>query len=458
MSQEYHDIATGDPTRLQRQIGWQTAKGLPASSGMVDVITNGGEFSFVAGTIEQANIIGSGERGAGLDAAYEVGPVTVNLGDVDIASAGQLMVEASVLQRYDTTNPSGAHFRHRLGATKGTAVPPGMSWVDDPDTGVRPRFADVLASQFVYDLKSKANASMGATLVHGGWDLFGAVTQSTGTGVTDAGLPTFGNTWEGNRVADSVDRIIQVKVISVSPFTVKVKVGASTTFDGLAITAVESKRCFLFGTTADGAHVPIGGFGEQIWMRCDDMSAWEVNDVFTVQKRRARATPSYPPQVLVPETHCRFYVGGDEFYADQGLTLTVARGNAEILTAAAAGPQPIGTLVSGFTSFIFSVSKRLTNLDAYIAAMNRYKTTVILEAKSNALIGATTQNYMRAYVAPQCRYVGVKPFSPGVGAGGPPQESYTLIAEIPDSTLSYRGMDFTGAFESVWDGDIISVG
>jgi hypothetical protein len=463
--------AEGEPTRMQRRLGRQAAEGVPAST-LLDFISNGGPMTFGPGFIEQANILGDVERGAALPAAYDLSFGPLDLGDLDFNSPAQHAVLATALRDYATTNPSGAHYRHRMGrGQSASAISLPLTMWDDSDLGVPVRFVDVRIGGFSIQAQSRQNLKLVVTnAVPGKFDVWGATTQTVGTGVTGTGLPLLRHMWAGNIVPSAFDADIYVKVIDAADGIVKVKMGSAETYDGREVTVDVGGWVYLYGTydlstvfpsgtlgdypvtAADGS---IGRRDEQIMLWVGDISGWADDDEFKIVKRLPRWTPSFPVQRLCAETQCRFFLEGGEVAFDNGWTLTMARQTAETRFAPGAGAQPIGSRVTGFQDVTLQVERRLVDNDLMVALQNRTLKPVVIEAIGDALIGATAERYGQLHVLPACRFSGLRYSTPA--GGGDPVEQLTFTAGVPASAYSYGGLSFPGAYEIVSNTGIVTL-
>lgn len=466
--------AEGEPTRLRRKVGFQHAVGIPArDAALVDFLSNGGPMSVGPGYIEQANILGSVERGAALPAAYNLTTGPLDLGDLDPGSPGHARFLASFFHFHLSSNPSGAHYRHRLGRglenEGGVAAVPGpLTLVDDSNIGFPMRWIDVLCSGLTLACQSKQNLRLTAAIVAGKFDLWGATTQVTGAGVTGDGLPILRHTWPGNyaeNIDPTFDAAIRVKVISASAGTIRVKMGAAETYSGRTLTVEEGGWIYLYGTydlstvyNSLGAYPlaaddgSIGRRQEQLQLYVGDISGWADDDEFEVAPYRAVWTPDLAVQRLLAETQCRFFLDSGEVAIDNGWTLQLGRQTAETRFAAGAGAQPVGSRVTGFLNATLQVERRLVDNSLLIPLMNLLEKPVVIEALHDAVIGSTTTPYGVTMVAPTARYEGTV-YSVPAGGGDPAEQlSFTLGAPAEPYTLN--SVDYPGAFEIVLDTDL----
>lgn len=462
--------AAGEPTNLRRRVGWQYAVGVPArDEAMVDVISNAGPMTYGPGYLEQANILGSVERGAALPAAYNITTGPLDLGDIDPGSPGHLRILAAALNNIFGENVTGAHYRYRLGravaAIENSVVAPGPLTIwDNSDIGHPSRWIDVLVSGLTIAATSKQNLKLVANVVAGKFDLWGETAQTVGTGVGVDGLPKLRHNWAGNWAPEDFDASIFIKVIDAGAGTVKVKMGAAETYDGRTLTVTEGGWIYLYGTyDLSGAFAdlgdypvsatdgPLGRRDEQLMLYVGDITDWANDDEFEILQARTVWTPDFAIQRLIAETQCRFYLDGGEVAFDNGWTLTMGRQTAETRFAPGAGAQPIGSRVTGFQTVTVAVDRSLVDNDLATILMNRTPRPVVIEAIGDSLIGATTTPYGMLHVLPACRSEGAVYSVPA--GGGDRVEQLTFSAGIPESDYSYGGLNFAGAYEIVVDTD-----
>jgi hypothetical protein len=462
--------AEGEPTRMLRRLGRQTAAGVPATT-LLDFISNGGPMSFGPGVLPQSNILGDVERGPALPSAYNVTFGPLDMGDLDLNSPAQLAILFSVLGKAATANVSGAHYRHRIGRaqTSLSATYPLTMW-DESDLGIPVRWVDVRPSGFTLAAASRQNLRLTVNAVPGKFDVWGPTTQRVGTGVSASGLPILRHMWAGNLVEDAFDSDVHFLVVSASAGTLKAKMSEAETYDGTVITVTPEGWVYVHGTYdlsaayAAGAlgDVPLtsvdGPFGrrdEQLEVYVGSIAEWADNDEFKVEKRLDRWDPNFPVQKLCAETQCRFFLDGGQVFFDNGWTLTVARENAETQFAAGAGAQPTGSRVTGFQNVTLQVERRLVDNDLLVALQNRTLKPVVIEAIGDALIGATATPYGQLHVLPACRFEGLRYSTPA--GGGQPVEQVTFTAGVPASAYSYGGLSFAGAYELVANTGVVAL-
>ena len=448
MTTAFFQSATGDPVKSQRRIGWQTADGLPATT-FVDFLHNGGPVRVAPSVIERAIIRSTPMRQAPIDSKgdVEVGPL--NMGDLDVGNQAQLMLLLSVLGKYATTNPSGAHYRHRLSQDKANAQTAKLTMQSDSDKGIPLQIVDLLASGFEINATARQNLLLTVPCVGGKYDFFGAATV-TGTGVV---APRLRHSWDGHW-EPTADKDVYVKIISDTATTVTFQVQIAAA-GGYSASQVATKGVWtyvnygasdlLLGTRAEQIQVyfPTGADGTYV-----DLDVWKILN------RRAVWSPSFGTERVLAETQARFYFDDAEFAVDNGVQIAVAVPGVETRYGTG-GTQPTGTFRKGFQDVSVRISRKYVDLTLEKALMTHDSVSLVLEAYSDTLIGATAQRYGATIVLPNLRLTGV-PFD--VEAGGQNQdEEFTFLAKESIATYTYNGLDYTADIEITVDTDIAAI-
>lgn len=445
----FYASAEGDPVRMQRKIGWQTALGVPAPAGnLIDFMSNGGPVAPSPTQIERAVIRNTTMRQAPIQSKSDVVGGPLDMGDLDVGNGAHLRAILSALGRYATTNPSGAHYRHRI-SQAGASAPTvnALTLYTDDDTGNPVRWVDVRASGFSLVCQNRANLRLTVPIAPGKFDMHGAVTQTSGTGST---LPELRHTWSGN-TEETDDTDIYVQVVTASPLTIKVKVGSATTYDGAAISVTPGTWQYLTYLTGNA---PLGRRDEQIQIYWPTSPTLVDADAFRILNRRARWSPSYGTARVLAEIQARFYLGTDEIVLDGGWTLTVAIPGVETRYAPGTS-QPIGTFRSGFQDVSLQISRRMIDYTLQRALLERQTLSCVLEMKNDTLIGATSAYYGAAIVLPAVTLTGP---AHSTDAGGTNRdETFTLMCKEAASAFVYNGLNFTADCEVVVDTDLATI-
>ena len=449
----FYGSGQGDPVRMQRKFGFQTALGVPApSANLTDFQSNGGPLAMSPSWIERAVIRGGSMRQSALASKSDVTGGPLDMGDLDLGNRVQLQMILSALEKYNTATVTGAHIRHKIsGAQASTpAVNAGTLWTDD-DNGMPMRFVDVRAGGFTLVCQNRGNVRLTVPVAPGKFDAHGAVSQEAGTGST---LPELRHTWSGNREEDGGDDTdIWIKVIDDTPaLLIKAKVGAASTYDGANITVTPGTWQYLYHGTGNA---PLGSRAEQIQIYWPASPTLATDDEFKILRRRARWSPSYGTSRVMAETQARFYLeGNEEIVLDGGWTLTVGIPGVETLYAPSTA-QPIGTFRSGFKDVSLQIVRRKIDNTLERALLDRAVKAVVLELKNDTLIGATANYFGMDIILPGCHFSG-QGWTTDAG-GQNREETFDLMCKEPTSAFSWRGSSVSADIEVWADTDIATI-
>lgn len=439
MTTPFFSGASGDPTRSLRRLGRQTADGVPASS-YVDFLHNGGPMSLDLKSVRRAALTGGSVRGLPLRGKLDVSGVgPLYMGDLNPNEPAQAALALSFFRGYKTTNPgSGDHYRHRLSDWLrsnggGTQQLNKLSLIGDDDKGYATRVVDAISSGWSLRVAANQNVALQHQIAAGKVDLHGDATRTSGSGSV---APILRHFWDGN--LDTADKDIYVTIVSDTATEVvfTVRVGASGS-ESASITATKGVWTRLYYSSSDlilgfrghwvEAYFPTGSNGDFA-----DGAIWKV------PQRRARHTPSFATEVVVPEVSCALYVDGEEIPFDNGITITAKAETAETRYTAT-GVQPVGTFRAGENMVTIAVDRRYADLSLETKILRADVVSFVAEAYTDTKIGASSQDYGAAVICPYCRLTG-KTFSAEEG-GRNRNEALTLEAALPPADL-----DFT------WDG------
>ena len=439
--------ATGDPINLKRQIAQQPTLRVPATTGFVDFRSNGGPIAPSPSDVERLLIALGGapsNRLAG-KTAIEGGPFSI--GDVDPANKGMLQLLANGFGQYAITDNT-TWFSWRFGLDEATAAANYLTLHNDTDVLPRMRFKDLMVGGFSVSAAPNDNLAIEFPFISGGYDMHGEVTQTAGTG---SDLPILEHTWSGNWALDAVDKDLYVEVVSGATFTFKCKVGSATTYDGATLTGVEGGWIRL----TDESDERLGEYAEQIRMYIPSGATWTDADEFKIAKRRASWTPSLAVERPVAAVNTAFILGGEEIRVEGGWQVEAAWENLELYndTSGKQGGTPDRT---GEFQVTVTPTRRVVDLDIQKALHEGETLSLVIEAITDSVIGATTENYRFLMVFPS-----VKPFGAmfGVEAGGESKDEVpTLIAGVPSSTFNYDGESYDSHCTILIQNDISDLG
>lgn len=460
MAQEFFNSATGNNQILKRMLAWQSADGLAVegvdSSDVGDYVpflSDGGAVSPSPAYLERAKISSSPMRGAPLVSKLDFTNGVLDMGDLDPGCKAQHMLLLNYFQRYLTSNPSGAHYRHRISANQTNLHTKKLSYINDIDEGIPVRFKDLIVGGWTLRAAARENLRLSFTVFPGKMDYWGDVVPDGGnTGTVNPRLQHFTS---GNWAADATDKDLYIKIVSDTATTVtfQVKEASAGTYSG---NQTATKGQWTYAWLGASIDQPYGTRSQQVMVYFDTGSDGDfvTNDIFQFPKRREIGTLSYATTRIVSETQARFYLDGIEVGIDNGVTVTA--GIDEALTRYAPGSeQPIGTYRSGFQNISVAVEKRHDNLDLQKALMTRGQKTMVLECKTDTAIGATSAFYGLDFVFANLYATGSRfDVAPG---GQNRTESLTFLAKEASSAFVWRGMNFTADCEVVSDTDLATI-
>src|SRR5579863_685547 len=362
MSFPFYQSATGDPTGLKRRIAWQSVEGVPATTGFVDFINNGGPLAPDFTTIARQAIYNGFERAPALRGHSDVKDSALSFGDIDPGNKAHLMILANLLQGYRTTSSGAAYLHHLSQVERATTVAPSwLTMLSDANIGLPARWADLRVKGIALNAAKGQNLALKPTLVPGKYDFWGDPMQSSGSGST---APLLRHTSEALNwvAADASDNNVYIKVTAFNSgtqtATIKVKVSLAATYPSATITVPLGQWVYL--TDQNGA--VIGNRGEQVAVYFPVAATVVVNDEWNWPFRRPTWTPTYATERPIPEIDVRFYANGVELFTEGGWQLNctvpgVTRRD---------GPgqrQGFGTIRTGLMDITLSATRRLISLD-----------------------------------------------------------------------------------------------
>jgi hypothetical protein len=448
--------ATGNNQILKRLLAWQAADGVPIDdiAAFVPFLSNGGAVAPSPAYLERLKISSNPMRGNPLVSTLDIQNGTLDMGDLDAGDKAQAMLLLSYFQRYLTTNPSGAHYRHRLSANQTNLFKNKLTYINDIDEGIPARYMDLIVGGWTLVVKSKQNVQLTFTVFPGKLDHW--ETPEPDGGNAGEISPLLLHFTAGNWAPDATDKDAYIKIISDTATTVtfQAKEAAAGTYSA-SQTVNKGEHSFVWLGAA--AAIPYGNRAQQILAYFPTAGAdgeYVADDFFVYAKRRVIPTLTYATQRTVAEVQCRFYLDGTFIGLDEGITITA--GLDEALTRYSPGSeQPLGTYRSGFQNISVAVGRRKENLELQKALMTRGVKSLVVECKTDALIGATAAYYGDDFVFPNLFFTGTRH---DVESGGQNRtESLVLLAKETATPLVWRGMNFTADCEVVRDTDYATV-
>lgn len=455
MTQQFFGTATGDPLRLQRMLGFQSGVGIPQDdlTKMQPFKGFGGPIAMSPSYIDAQRLNSSGEAEPQMTSKLDYGTQRIHFGDFDPAEPAQLKFLLALMGGYDAA-VTGSSTRYRFSrkqAVVGTAFNNKLTYINDTDKGIPLRFTDVMAKGFSMQVGPRQNCSLVAEVRAGKVDTWGDAVVA-GTGVV---APILRHYSTDNFAADSLDYDLYVKIITetATEVTFQVKKGAA---GSLSATQTATKGVWTDIYLGSPAVTPYGNWGQQIQVLfvVSIDGTYVVDDVWQFPKRRVLTIDDadYATSRAIAEVNARFYLDGQEFGVDNGVTINVDRANV-ITRYSGGGEQPIGTDAAGITLVTVAVNRRLVDMDLQVALMNRASRSLVVDLRSNTAIQSGIY-YRGAFVLPQLKATGQ--FHDAEDGAQNKDEQMIFRAEYPDADFSYAGeTDIRSQLEVIVDTDVL---
>lgn len=448
----FFNNATGDPIRSQRRLAPQLVAGVPATTGFIDFLNDGGPVAPQPMNVPRQAIRNTSMRQRSLVGKTDVPNSLMEMGDLDPANKAQIMQLANFLQGYRTVSlDAGARFRHYLSEVElvTTAAAPFLTLLTDPNTGIIARYVDLRTQGFTLTAQARQNLKLGVTVVAGKYDFHGDAVQTSGSGSTP---PILRHTSSLSLDADGTDEDIFVKVTTVGTGSlgVKIKVGTASSFTGSEITVPLDTWTWI----TDQTGAPIGVFSEQEQIYFPPGATAVVNDTFQVPRRRTRWTPSFGIDRPIGEVNIRAYLNGNQIEAEGGWSLTATCPGVARLEGPG-GRQGHGTIRMGFTDIKVQATRRIVDLAFQRPLLNRDVVSLVFECKTDYFIPSTSTPYGFTFILPDLRLEG-KAYDTEQG-GTKQDEVVTFNAAQAPTPFTYNSETFTADLTAIVDTDIATV-
>lgn len=452
--QPFFDSTTGDPRKLVRMLGWQDADGIPQldPNALFPFLGYGGALTPEVATIPAQKIQRTAMRTRDLDSKLNFTGQQFDMGDLDPANIGQAMLMLQLMQGYDV-DVSGAHHRFRFSqqqSVDGTPWNKKLTYLNDTDKGIPARFTDLIVKGFTLTLANGQNANLTFDVRNGKMDYWepGVV---TGTGVV---APILRHYYTGNWTADGVDSDAIITIVSDTATTVTFtyQTGAGGT---PSANQTATKGVWTYIWTGSPATAPLGKRRQQIQVYFPEGAdgSFVDDDVWTFANRMEAGLgvedDDYAVQHPIAEVQCRFILNGEEFFVDNGVTVTVDV--ADVVNRYAVGQeQPVATDRKGEQVVTVEINRRLVDLELQKRLLNREDASLVIECVSDDPIGATAAYYGVIFVMPLLTLSG--PAHDAESGATNYDETITLMAAKPSSNFTYGSItDIAADLELIWD-------
>jgi len=460
-SKAFFNSTTGDPTKLQRLLAFQSAFGVPAlDAALIPFKGFGGSMTPSPKWIRRQQILSRPMRAVDMASKTDNEGSSFAMGDFDPANHAQLMLMLSYLQGYSLATSAGAT-RWRISqqqAIDGTELLSKLTYINDTDKGIPIRFVDLMCNGFNIGFQPRSNAAINYNVIAGKHD-FWAEDVITGTGVIKMHLRhTFPGNWEDSTTLYDVELTVSAPTATTVDVAVSVGGGA----DSATQTITKGRWTYLY--TGTPASVPLGNRAQQVQVYIPTGIAgnFVAADVHKFESRRVVATVDgdYPIPFPISETQCRFFLGDEEIAVDNGVTITASAPGA-VVRYAAGGEQPVGTDRKGQQDISVQLDRRLVDLDLQYLLMTRGQAKLVIEAVGDDEIAASGVYYGATFVFPNLVLEGAM-HDAAAGAQNF-NETLTLKAGKSDVDVTFPSVagiaaitDFTADMEVVWDTDLVA--
>jgi hypothetical protein len=447
--------ATGDPINTKNRIAEQPVNGVPLnmSAAKSDFRIWGSPIVMSLSEIERLALSGTGEPLGILPGKLNLPTLDLDFGDVDLTDRGQMHMWANLFRAYDhddvTTYQRWWFYRGAQLASGGAAYNRSTLWHDN-DVLPRMRLHDLIVGGITLTASPDSNLQMVCNVAGAEMDFNGAVAQTVGSGST---LPVFRRNWgaddeTGNWAADATDQDVYVRKNSHSSnnIVVSVKVGAGSAYSATqTVVAGEWTRLY------DESGAKIGKRREQL------MIYWPVGftltdtDEFTVSKRTAAWTPSLPTTRPAASVNSLMFYNGSEMRIEGNWEISSAWDNINPRPDIH-GAQGATVYTTGALRTRVSIAKDVIDLKIQRRLLSGEATvSLVMDVETDVEIAGASRPYRMLRVMPQCRHSGP---TFGTEAGGTNrEESFTLVAEVPDASFEYDSLTFTAHDTTVIEND-----
>lgn len=442
---------TGDPINFKRRLAPQPTRGLPAVTGFRDGRGYGGPVLISPQTVERQAINTGGAPLQPLPGKAQLGGGPFSLGDVDPANYHLLLMLANAFGKYSVTEVETGRYRWRFSLAEATVADPFLTLLDFNDVTPQAKFFDLALGGFSMSAEPNGNFAMELPFAVGGYVRAGDPVQETGTGST---APVIRKTWPGNWATDD-DQDIWVKFLTDNgdgTWEVQAGLGSSTvepTFSDTR-TLTEGQWFRLFDT--DGSRIGVKAEQPEIFVA--EGATLTALDVFRFPKQMTVFSPSLGTARAIASVSTSFLLDGEEIRVEGGWNIEAAWDTLEGRPDTG-GRQSATVRRAGQLRATVTPTRDLVDLTLQHALDQQSTLPVVIDAETDVQIGATGSPYRVLVVLPACRPQGDL-FSVESGADNR-EESFELVAGVPDAALSYDGLSFGSHLEVVVYNDIATL-
>jgi hypothetical protein len=434
---------TGDPINMKRQVAAQATRGLPATAAFRDFTAAGGPLAISPQVIERLAINPGGAPLVPLVGKTNLGGGPLAPIDVDPNDYGLIHFLANLFGKYAVANVTGAAERWRFALDKATPGPGLLSMRGFNDVIPETRFHDLLIGGAEIVAAPGENFAVQFPFVFGGYYFGGVAEQETGAAST---LPVLRKTWPGNWAEDD-DADIWIKFLTDNAdgtWEVQAGLGSSTVEPTFSDTRTLTEGVWFRLHNTDGSRIGVKAEQPEAFVPVGATLA-EL-DVFRIPKRATPFTPALGASQAISSVNTSFILDGEETRVEGGWTVSLAWDTLEARPDTA-GRQSATVRRAGQLRAIVTPTRDLVDLTLQQALHERQPISVVIDAETDVMIGATALPYRILVVLPACTPRGDL-FDAEAGAANR-DESLELVAGDPDATFTYDGLDFDSHAEIV---------
>ncbi len=450
--------ATGNPINLQRRVAVQPTRGLPGlEAAFEDFISNGGPFTMEPSEIERQVIALGGMPLGNLTGKMNLGGGPFQIGDVDPNNIGMLHFLANLFGFYKVTdNTTWQKWEFGLAITTPTTAAEFLTVLNDNDVLPRHRIIDMMMGAMRLTTSPNENLSTEFDFIAGEVDMHGLISQETGTPT----LPFVKRLHDGNLAADTLlteegDLWVLFQTVAGSVLTIQTKIGVSAVYSNSQTMNSDDLWYRLQDEAGDRIGLSPSQIAEQILIRFDSTGTYVTLDEVKILGRRAAWSQSLTVDRPISSVNTIFILDGVEVRTEGGYDVEIGWETVEGIPDVA-GRQTTTTQRSGNLVATVTPTRRLIDMTLQEALLKASTISLVIDAESDADIGASGRKYRYLLIMPECRVIGT---SYGVEAGGENrEESITLRPRAPVTTpFIYDGNSVDGHFNIIIENDIAAL-